>query len=132
MSLSSGILRGITGAYLLQSGWSLKDLPEEAAKGLQDFAATGVPQMKKLSPAQFRQFVAYSQLGIGGALLAPVVPKKLAALGLAGFSAGLLSIYFRNQDMTQADGIRPSEAGLSLSKDVWLAAIAGALLVDKS
>lgn len=128
MSISNVILRGVSGAYLLQSGYGKLDMPVEAAAGIQGFAATGVPAMEKMDADTFGKFVAYSELGIGGALVAPMVPSRLAGLALGGFSAGLLAIYFRNPGMTKEDGLRPSEDGLSLSKDLFLAAIAGALV----
>ena len=40
----------------------------------------------------------------------------------------MLSMYFRNPDMTLDDGIRPSQEGTPLSKDMWLAAIGAALM----
>ena len=128
MSISSAILRGVSGAYLLQSGYGKLGLPAEAAAGMQGFAATGVPALDKLDPETFGKVVSYSELGIGVALVSPMVPNRLAGLALGTFSAGLLSIYFRNPAMTQEDGIRPSEDGIALSKDVFLAAIAGALV----
>ena len=131
MSLSNAILRGVSGAYLLQSGYGKKDLPTEAAEGLKQFAATGVPQFQEWDADAFGKFVAYSEMGIGAALLTPFVPKRLAGLALGAFSAGLLAMYFRNPQMTQEDGIRPSEAGTGLSKDAFLAAIAAALVVSQ-
>ncbi|WP_080792583.1 hypothetical protein [Corynebacterium pacaense] len=128
MSLSNAILRGVSGAYLLQSGYGKLGLPPEAAEGLKGFASTGVPQLGGLDADTFGKLLAYSELGIGGALVAPVVPNRLAGLALGAFSAGLLAIYFRNPAMTREDGIRPSEAGTGLSKDLFLAAIAGALV----
>lgn len=129
MSLSNALLRGVSGAYLLQSGYGKLSLPEEVAEGLKGFASTGVPQLEDLDTDTFGKLVAYSELGIGGALVAPFISNRLAGLGLGAFSAGLLAIYFRNPAMTKEDGIRPSEAGTGLSKDLFLAAIAGALVV---
>lgn len=131
MSLSNAILRGVTGAFVLNSGLSKRGMPPEAAQGLQGFAATGVPAVNKMSPDAFGKFVAYSEIGIGAALLTPVVPKKVAGAALGAFSAGLLSMYFRNPAMTESDGIRPSQDGMSLAKDAFMAAIAGALVTDK-
>ena len=131
MSLSNAILRGVTGAFVLNSGLSKRGMPTEAAQGLQGFAATGVPAVAKMSPDAFGKFVAYSEVGIGAALLTPVVPKKVAGAALGVFSAGLLSMYFRNPAMTESDGIRPSQDGMSLAKDAFMAAIAGALITDK-
>lgn len=131
MSLSNAILRGVTGAFVLNSGLGKRNLPTEAAQGLQGFASTGVPQVSKLSPDAFGKFVAYSEIGISAALLTPFVSKRIAGLGLGAFSAGLMSMYFRNPGMTKSDGIRPSQEGMSLSKDIFMLAIAGALVTDK-
>lgn len=131
MSLSNAILRGVAGAFVLNSGLSKRDLPTEAAQGLQGFAATGVPQVAKLTPDTFGKFVAYSEIGIGAALLTPMVSPRVAGAALGAFSAGLLAMYFRNPAMTEADGIRPTQEGMSLSKDAFMAAIAGALVTSK-
>jgi hypothetical protein len=37
-------LRGVSGAYLIQSGLGKKDLPEEAYGHLKGMAASGIPQ----------------------------------------------------------------------------------------
>ena len=36
----------------------------------------------------------------------------------------------RNDELTQEDGIRPSQEGTPLSKDVWLAAIGASLIAQ--
>ena len=131
MSLSNAILRGVTGAFILNSGIGKRSLPTEVAAGLQGFASTGIPAMAKMDADTFGKFVAYSEIGVGAALLVPIVPKKIAGAALGVFSAGLLSMYFRNPAMTEADGIRPSQEGMSLSKDAFMLAIAGALITDK-
>lgn len=128
MSLSTTLLRGISGAYFLQSGIGKLKMPTAAATGLQQFAATGVPQVTKLDPDTFGKVVSYSEIGVGASLLAPVVSNRLAGLALGAINAGFLSIYFRNDQMTRKDGIRPSEAGTGLSKDLFIAAIAAALI----
>lgn len=128
MSISNAILRGVSGAYLLQSGYGKMNLPSEAAAGIQGLAATGVPPVSNLDAKTFGKVVSYSELGIGAALLTPVVSNRIAGLGLGVFSAGLLAIYFRNPVMTQEDGIRPSQDGIAISKDLFMAAIAGALV----
>ena len=71
MSLSNAILRGVTGAFVLNSGLSKRGMPTEAAQGLQGFAATGVPAVNQMDPDTFSKFVAYSEIGIGAALLTP-------------------------------------------------------------
>ncbi|QGU06053.1 hypothetical protein COCCU_00425 [Corynebacterium occultum] len=131
MNISNAILRGVSGAYILQSGVGKLGMPTEAAAGVQEFAATGVPAVKKMSPDTFSKFLSYSEVGIGAALLAPFVSNRIAGAAMGTFSAGLLAIYFRNEAMTQKDGIRPSEAGTGLSKDLFMAAISAALIASK-
>ncbi|WP_367401792.1 hypothetical protein [Kocuria marina] len=131
MRISNAILRGVPGAFLLQSGYGKLGMDAESAEGLKQFASTGVPQFADWDSQTFTKFIAGTELALGTALLTPFVSKRLAGAGLLAFSAGLLSMYFRNSDMTQEDGIRPSEQGLSLSKDAFLAAIGAALVLQK-
>lgn len=131
MRLSNVFLRGIPGAYLLQSGYGKLGMDAESAEGLKGFAATGVPQFADWDAKTFTTFIAGTEMALGAALVTPIIPKRLVGLGLLGFSAGLLSMYFRNPDMTQADGIRPSQAGTALSKDAFLAAIGASLATQK-
>lgn len=131
MRISNAILRGVPGAFLLQSGCGKLGMDAESAEGLKQFASTGVPQFADWDSQTFTKFIAGTELALGTALLTPFVSKRLAGAGLLAFSAGLLSMYFRNSDMTQEDGIRPSEQGLTLSKDAFLAAIGAALVLQK-
>ncbi|AIG63392.1 membrane protein [Corynebacterium atypicum] len=128
MGIADGILRAATGAFILNSGWGKKDLPVEAAEGLRDFASTGVPVFKEMDPEIFGKFICGSELGIGSALLCPLVPNRLAGAALATFGAGMLTMYFGNDNMTEDDGIRPSDDGIAMAKDSWLAAIGLALV----
>ncbi|MDT0119738.1 hypothetical protein KocCE7_01955 [Kocuria marina subsp. indica] len=131
MRISNAILRGVPGAFLLQSGYGKLGMDAASAEGLKQFASTGVPQFADWDSQTFTKFIAGTELALGTALLTPFVSKRLAGAGLLAFSAGLLSMYFRNSDMTQEDGIRPSEQGLTLSKDAFLAAIGAALVLQK-
>ncbi|MCZ9310116.1 hypothetical protein ACUY3K_08115 [Corynebacterium uberis] len=127
MNIPSILLRGFTGAFILQSGLGKRGMDVEGYKGLQEMAATGIPKLGELDPEDFGAFITYSEIGIGSALLCPVVPNKLAGAALGAFSAGMLSMYFGNPAMTQDDGIRPSQEGTPLAKDGFMAAIAAAL-----
>ncbi|GAB4100821.1 DoxX family protein [Sinomonas halotolerans] len=129
--LSHVILRLATGAYILNSGVSKLSLDSESAATLQDMAANAVPQAKQLPPEKFGKAVAAAEIGLGAALLAPFVPTKLAALGLTAFGTGLVGVYAKTPGLTQADGVRPTQAGTAMAKDVWLAAIGLALLLDR-
>ncbi|GAB3281134.1 hypothetical protein GCM10027449_22270 [Sinomonas notoginsengisoli] len=129
--LSHAVLRLVTGAYMLNSGIGKLSLDEESAGNLQGMAANAFPQSKSLPAATFGKVLAGTEIGIGAALLAPFVPTRLAALALTAFSGGLLTVYAKTPGLTQPDGIRPTQAGVPLAKDVWLAGIGFALLVDR-
>ncbi|WP_334171291.1 hypothetical protein [Sinomonas sp.] len=130
-SPSHAILRLVTGAYLINSGVSKLSLDEERASALQGMAANAVPQVKQLPAATFGKALAASEIALGGALVLPLVPTKLAGLGLTAFGAGLLAVYGKTPGLTEADGIRPTQAGVAMAKDSWLAAIGLALVLDR-
>lgn len=128
--LGTYILRAVPGAFILNSGLGKLGASPEAAAGMQSAGAAGIPALAKLEPKQFGTLLAAGEISLGAALLLPFIPNKLAGLGLAAFSGGLLSMYFRTPAMTEADGIRPSPDGIAVAKDSWLAAIAIALLLS--
>lgn len=103
-------------------------MDEGTAGYLHAEAVKGIPALEEMDSQQFGKLVALGEIAVGGALLLPVVPNRLAGLALGGFSAGLLSIYFRDPEKTEEDGVRPSGAGTALAKDSWMAAIAVALI----
>lgn len=124
-------VRLTVGAFFLNSGLGKFQLDEESAAGMQEMAATGVPQVKQLKPAEFGKALAVGETALGVALIAPFVPAWIPALGLGAFSVGVLSMYLKTPGMTQEDGIRPTADGTSLAKDVWLTGIAASLLLDE-
>ncbi|WP_297187879.1 hypothetical protein [uncultured Corynebacterium sp.] len=121
--LTSAAFRVIPGAFILNAGIGKLGMDESSSAGLQNMAATGIPQMKEIPTDKFGDFIAYSEIGIGATLLAPFVPDRLAGMVLTPFAAGLLSMYFGNPENTEDDGIRPSQEGLPLAKDSFLLAI---------
>ncbi|MCK1804003.1 hypothetical protein MTQ12_13250 [Brevibacterium sp. R8603A2] len=130
-SIATTALRAIPGAFILNSGVGKLGMPREMAEGLQGMAASGVPKLGEITPEQFAKFVSYGEIAVGAALLAPMVPKRIAGAALGTFAAGMLAMYFRNPAMTEEDGVRPSQDGTALAKDAWLAAIAIALIFGR-
>lgn len=128
LGLSSAALRVPTGLFILNSGLGKFQADKDAAEGLQGMAATGLPFVKELDAENFAKLLAAAETCLGTALLLPFVPNRLVGAGLTAFGAGLLSMYFGNDDMTEDDGIRPSQSGTALAKDSWLAAIGAALV----
>ncbi|MCH6471289.1 hypothetical protein [Sinomonas terrae] len=130
-SPSHAILRLVTGAYLINSGVSKLSLDEERAAALQGMAANAIPQVKQIPAATFGKALAAGEIALGGALVLPIVPTKLAGLGLSAFGAGLVAVYVKTPGLTEADGIRPTQAGVAMAKDTWLAAIGIALVLNR-
>lgn len=123
-------LRAATGAFILNSGMGKLKLDRESAAGMQQMAAGAIPQVGKLDSEQFGKYLSYAETALGAALLAPFVPGRLAGIGLTAFSAGLLAIYFKTPGMTQEDGVRPTQEGTSVAKDVWMLGIGLSLILD--
>ncbi len=130
MSIVQIPLRLTSGAFILNSGINKLKLSDEQAAGLQQMAVKGVPQLSKLTPAQFKNFVVAAEVGTGAALLLPMVPGWLAGAALTAFSGGLMSMYLNTPEMTEADGVRPSQEGTSVAKDLFLVGAGVGIMVD--
>lgn len=130
-SIGNAALRLVTGAYILNSGVGKLGMAPEHSSGLQDMASQVIPQVAQIDSDQFGKYLGYGEIALGSALLVPIVPTRLAGLGLGAFSAGLIFTYLRTPGMTLSDGFRPSEGGVAMAKDIWLAGIAVALVFHR-
>ncbi|NKX53175.1 hypothetical protein [Arthrobacter mobilis] len=130
MKLSHIPLRLSSGAFILNAGVGKLELDKDSAAGMQAMTARVFPQVKEMDPEKFGKYLSYAEMALGGLVLAPFVPSRVAGLALAGFSGSLLSMYLKTPGMTQSDGIRPTQEGTAVAKDVWLLGIALALLLD--
>ncbi len=114
-------IRVATGAFILNSGIGKLSADEGTAQFLHGAAANTYPALfKDMKPAGFAKLLAYSEIALGAALLAPMVPATVAGAGLTGFGASLIGMYLKTPSMTLDDGIRPSQDGIAVAKDVWL------------
>ncbi|GAB2543867.1 hypothetical protein [Brachybacterium huguangmaarense] len=129
MRIANFVLRAVPGAFVLNSGLGKLKLDHDSAKYLQDAASKGIPAVKDMTPEQFGKFLSFGEIAVGSALLLPFVPTRVAGLALGSLATGLVAAYFRTPEMTEADGVRPTEQGMPVSKDTWLAAIAIALIL---
>src|SRR5699024_6986227 len=57
-------------------------------------------------------------------------PGWLAGSALSVFSAGMLNMYLNTPGMTQDDGVRPTQEGTPVAKDVWMLGAGASLIVD--
>ncbi|GII65507.1 hypothetical protein Skr01_55920 [Sphaerisporangium krabiense] len=123
--------RVAVGAYFLDSGLSKFDADEETAQGVHGMAVRAYPFLGKVDPVLFTRVLSISEMALGAALLTPVVPSLVAGAALTGFAGGLIGLYLRTPGMTRPGGVRPSDQGKAVAKDVWLLGIGLGLVVDE-
>ena len=115
--------RVTTGGYILHTGLEKWHGDEARAEALHRMAANAFPILTNIPPARFLRILAGSEIAIGSALIAPVVPGLLAGAALTGFSGALLAMYGRTPALRTPGSIWPSQAGTAVSKDVWMLGI---------
>jgi len=86
-------------------------------------AAGAFPVLKDVPPARFLRVLAAGEIVVGTALIVPVIPGALAGAALTGFSGALLAMYGRTPALRRPGSIWPSQAGIGVSKDVWMLGI---------
>jgi hypothetical protein len=124
-------VRLMSGVFVLHSGLTKRDADEQTAQFVHGFAAVAYPLLKQVDPTTFTRLLSASEIALGVALLAPVVPAGLAGAGLTAFSLGLVGLYLRTPGMRQPGSLRPTQEGTSLAKDAWLLGIGLSLVVDE-
>jgi uncharacterized membrane protein YphA (DoxX/SURF4 family) len=121
VSLTQIPIRVATGAFILNSGLGKLGADEGTAQFLHGAAASTYPSLfKDMEPKKFARVLALSEIGVGAALLAPMVPATVAGAALTGFGGSLIGMYLKTPSMTLDDGVRPSQEGTAVAKDVWL------------
>jgi hypothetical protein len=130
MQLSHLPVRTATGAFILNSGLSKRNLEGQAAEQMHGWAASSIPALDQLKPEVFVRLLSGTEVALGTALLVPAVPSSLVGVGLVAFSAGLMTLYLKTPGMRQEGSLRPTEQGNGLAKDVWLLGTGLTLLLD--
>lgn len=121
-------IRFSAGSFILNSGIGKLKTEPDRAKALHGIAKGSFPFFENLEPEQFVQALAVMEIGVGAALMLPLVPDRLAGLALTPFAGGLIWMYANTEGMHEPGGIRPTGAGTALAKDVWLLGIGLTLL----
>lgn len=122
--------RVATGVYILHAGLDKWRADETRAKALHGMAAGAFPVLNRVPPARFLRVLAVSEIAVGTALIAPVVPNALAGAALTGFSGSLITMYARMPALRKPGSIWPSQAGVAVSKDIWMLGIGLGLIAD--
>ena len=120
-----------TGVFFLNSGLSKRGADEATAGQLHGFAAGTYPFLCRLEARRFTRWLSTTEIGIGAALLLPVVPAGLAGAALTTFACGTLGLYLRTPGMRQEGSLRPTEQGTPIAKDLWMVGIGLALVIDE-
>ena len=123
-------LRLTSGAFVLNSGVAKFGADDESSKKLQATAATMVPQVDRMDPRVFARVVAGAEVGLGAALLLPVVPPAAAGLGLTLFAGSALSAWLHAPGAKPEGSMRPTTESLPIAKDAWMLGSGVSLLVD--
>jgi hypothetical protein len=118
------------GAFLLNSGIEKLSADDETAAKLHGFATGTYPFLGKLKARDFTKLLAVSEIALGAALVIPVVPGVIAGAGLAAFSCGLLGLYVKTPGLRKPGSLQPTENGIPIAKDLWLAGIGLGLVID--
>jgi len=122
--------RVTTGAYILHSGLDKWRADEARATALHGMASGAFPVLNRIPPTRFLRLLAASEIARGTALLAPIVPNALAGATLTGFSGSLVTMYARTPALRKPGSIWPSQAGVAVSKDIWMLGIGLGLVAD--
>lgn len=119
-----------TGLFILNSGLSKRHADAETAARLHGSAAGAYPFLANVDPEVFARYLSKAEITLGAALLLPIVPTSVAALGLTGFSGGLVGMYLCTPALRQEGSLRPSPDGVAIAKDSWMLGIALGMLID--
>lgn len=119
-----------TGAYILHSGLEKWHGSAKQAEMVHGMAANVYPFLKPIGAGRFLKLLAAGEIVTGALLLVPFVSNATAGAALTGFSGGLLGLYARTPGMRKPGSIWPDQAGITVSKDVWMFGIGLGLLAD--
>jgi uncharacterized membrane protein YphA (DoxX/SURF4 family) len=122
-------LRLATGGYVLDSGIGKWHPDDVTAQRLHGFARGAFPFLGRVDPTTFTTALAVGEVGLGAALLVPLVPDAVAGAGLLGFGGALLGLYARTPGMRRPGSVFPTPDGIALAKDAWLVGIGAALVL---
>jgi uncharacterized membrane protein YphA (DoxX/SURF4 family) len=122
--------RATTGAFILHSGLEKWTGDEARAAGVHGMAAGAFPFLGSIPPTRFLKLLSVSEILLGAALLTPVVSTGVAGAGLTAFSGSLVAMYARTPALHRPGSIWPTQAGIGVSKDVWMLGIGLGQVID--
>jgi uncharacterized membrane protein YphA (DoxX/SURF4 family) len=130
MRLSHIPPRVATGAFILNTGLGKLRADEATATGVHGMAVGTYPFLAKTDPKVFVKALGVGEVVLGATLLSPFVSPLVAGAALMGFSGSLLQVYRKTPGLTRQDGVRPTQQGTPIAKDVWMFGIGLGLVLD--
>jgi hypothetical protein len=97
---------------------------------LHSLARGAFPFLSAIPPRRFMRLLAATEIATGTALLTPFVPAVLAGAALTACSGSLVTMYLRTPALRKPHSIWPNQAGIAVSKDIWMLGIGVELLAD--
>jgi hypothetical protein len=122
--------RVAAGGFVLHTGLEKWNGSEEQAKGLHAMASGAYPFLGKVPPPVFLKALSAAEIGVGAALLLPIVSNKVAGAALTAFAGSLVGMYLRTPALRKPGSVWPNQSGIAVSKDVWMLGIGLGLLAD--
>jgi uncharacterized membrane protein YkgB len=118
------------GGFILNSGLEKWHASEEQAKGMHAMASDAYPFLANVEPPKFLKALSIAEIATGAIVALPIIPNKIAGAALTAFSGGLVGLYLRTPDLHKPGSILPNQAGIALSKDIWMLGIGIGLLAE--
>lgn len=123
-------IRIAAGVFMVRSGLRKLEAKTEPAGAGQGTADDGRPTPQGATGPRFAKAMGVAEVGLGGALLSPVVVgDAMAGLGLTAFAGGLLGLEARTPGVRPDGGSLPGWEDVAPPEDVWLAGIGLTLLL---
>lgn len=113
-------VRLAAGAFILNSGRSKFAADGQTQEHLHQTAVKAYPFLADVPTDRFIKMLASAEVALGATLLLPIIPSRLAGLGLTGFAGGLVGMYLRIPGLREEGSLRPTSDGIAMAKDVWL------------
>jgi hypothetical protein len=124
-------VRTATGAFILDSGLSKRNLEGEAGRADAWLGIGGHSRPRPDQGAGARPVaVRHGDGRLGRRSWCRWCPSSVVLVGLVAFSVGLLTLYLKTPGMRQEGSIRPIQQGTGLAKDVGLLGTGLTLLLD--
>ncbi len=118
-------IRLVAGASMLNDGMEKLNADEMRASAVPEMAEEAGPGSEGMPTEPFVKVMSVAEVGIGAALVLPLLPDRLVGLFLTAFVGGKFLLRGQNDGIDQ---LRPTTTQPKPAKDAWLLGIGLTLL----